>query len=209
MMKVFKSGIITVFVGFFRRELRSRMFEIVFTQDFALAVIGALALAIWGPNHFGNAAKVSDLASIIVSYGAIAIGFCIGGLTIALTLPDRDFTQRLAELSLPSKEGNALSSLLFVFSWTAVVHWLAVGAMLIVLLLSGKNDQSFLTVSTDWHRLLIAAVSFICIYSLFQFVITVLTLARVGALYIDKLRIDLKNAKESPKQPCGCGKADH
>jgi hypothetical protein len=191
-MAFLSRGIINVFFGFFRRELRPRMREIVFTQDFVLASLLAVSLSIWGPDHLNNAAKISDLASIIVSYGAIAIGFCIGGLTIALTLPDRDFTQRLAELSLPSKEGNALSSLLFVFSWTAVVHWFAVAVMLMVLLLDGKNDQAFLHGLAGWHRPIVAVVSFACIYALFQFVITVLTLARVGGVYIEKLRSDLR-----------------
>jgi hypothetical protein len=192
-MAFFGSGIISVFLGFFRRELRPRMREILFTQDFVLAGLLAVSLSIWGPDHLNNAAKISDLASIIVSYGAIAIGFCIGGLTIALTLPDREFTQRLAEFSLPSKEGNALSSLLFVFSWTAVVHWFAVAVMLMVLLLDGKNDQSFLHDFGGWHRAIVAIASFTCIYALFQFVITVLTLARVGGVYIEKLRSDLRS----------------
>lgn len=189
-MRFLRSGIVNVFYGFLRREVRPRAREIVLTQDFVIAALLGISLAIWGPEHLINAAKITDLASVIVSYGAIAIGFCIGGLTIALTLPDRDFTQRLADLSLPSKEGNALASLLFVFSWTAVVHWFAVGLMLIVLLLSGRNEQSFIYGLGGWRRIVSGVVAFACIYALFQFVITVLTLARVGRIYIDKLRAD-------------------
>lgn len=187
-MKILHGGIFNVLLGFLRREISPRWREIILTQDFVLAIVISIVISCWGPQNLSHAAKALDFAVVIVSYGAIAIGFCIGGITISLTLPDSKFTERLASLSDQSKHGNAFSSLLFVFSWTAVVHWLAVVYMLFILLFYGKTDEA-LFVDVSWsHRAIIGAGAFICIYALLQFVITVLTLSQVGGLYIEKLK---------------------
>jgi hypothetical protein len=148
-----------------------------------------MLLAFVGPSALTGAPKVVDVANGFIAYAAIAMGFCVGGMTIALTLPDRIFVQKLATLEIPGKAGNALSGLLFVFTWTAVVHWLAIMALLIAMVSNGGNPNAIVANLAPVGRVLLGCVGFICCYALFQFLITVLTLAHVGLHYIDRMRM--------------------
>jgi hypothetical protein len=59
---------------------------------------------------------VGDVTTGLIAYAAIALGFCVAGLTISLTLPDRDFASQLAFCKEKGEPTNAYSDLLFVFS---------------------------------------------------------------------------------------------
>jgi hypothetical protein len=188
MRRLFTKGLLNAICGFARRDVEPRLSEIVFTQDFALSVAAGIAMAWLGPTKLTGAPKLSDIATGFLAYAAIALGFCVGGMTIALTLPDREFVKRLATLEVDGKAGNGLSGLLFVFTWTAVVHWLVVVSLIIALIFDGGDARSFVTAPTTGKRLIIGAQTSLCSYALFQFLITVLTLAHVGLSYINELR---------------------
>ncbi len=193
--RLFTSGLLKALWGFSRRDVRPRLAEIISTQDFGVAIIAGVAMAWAGPKYLTGAPKAADLATGFIAYAAIALGFCVGGMTIALTLPDREFVKKLAKLQLDTKAGNGLSGLLFVFTWTAVIHWLAIVTLLVTLLFDGANTKSFLAGPTLPKRVIVGTITTLCTYALLQFLITVLTLAHVGLHYIHELR----NEKPQPK----------
>lgn len=187
-MRLVSKGVLSALWGFFRREAAPRASDILWTQDTLLAVAIGIIFAAWGPGHLTRAPKASDLATAFVAYAAIALGFCVGGMTVALTLPDRDFVTKLAGVELKNRSGNALSGLLFVFTWTAVVHWAAIAAMLLFMLIDGGNAQSFVAGAGVRRRIFDGGIAALCSYALLQFLITVLTLAHVASLYISALK---------------------
>ena len=201
MPRVFRKGLFTAFAGFWRREVGPRKRDIFLTQDFSFAVLLAVAMAWWGPSTLTGAPKAADFATGFIAYAAIALGFCVGGMTIALTLPDRAFVEKLAKLEIEGKAGNALSGLLFVFTWTAVIHWLAIVSLIVALVFDGGDPRTFVADHGVGRRVIIGAVSFLCAYALLRFLITVLTLAHVGLHYINQLRIT--EDKSSPDSRTG------
>lgn len=185
---LWRSGILSVLYHFYRKGICGRWKDIIFTQEISISILVGIFIATYGHRFFPTSAKILDIAIGFLGYAAIALGFCVGGMTIALTFPDREFMTKLATFKLPRKEGDALSGLLFVFSWTAVVHWCSLVVILAVVLLKGHQDQDLLSAISVYSRILIGSIVAICSYALMQFVITVLTLWQVGYVYIDKLR---------------------
>lgn len=77
--------------------------------------------------------SLGDAVAVTIAYAAIAFGFAVAGLTVALTLPDDKFVHHLAtakpkneRLRNNPRKPNAYSDLLFVYSWTALLHWLVI-----------------------------------------------------------------------------------
>jgi hypothetical protein len=64
---------------------------------------------------FETSPAIGDLTTGLIAYASIALGFCVAGLTISLTLPDRDFASPLATLKRPGQSTNSYSDLLFCF----------------------------------------------------------------------------------------------
>jgi hypothetical protein len=187
MTGLLRTGIIRALAGYVKREVVPRLGELVWSQHAAVAAAVGAAVAWCAPSITG-APKVSDIALGFLGYAAIALGFCVAGITISLTLPDREFLERLSKHSVPGKTGNALSALLFVFTWTGVVHWACVVNLIAVLLLDGGNQRPFTQDTTRWRLIWIAVTSGLCTYALETFLITVLTLGHVGRTFIDELR---------------------
>lgn len=188
---------ISALIQYFCEEGIPRFWRIVFSAESAISLaIGCLFFK-WGDRFFSATPKTGDLSTGLIAYTAIALGFCIAGLTISLTLPDQDFVTRLA---LPMKRGektNAYSDLLFVFSWTAIAHWFA----LVTLFLASLFTDSQSPLLPPGHSMLrLFAVSFIaciCTYCLCQFFITLVTLSQVGNTYISHL-LDYHAKKANP-----------
>lgn len=188
--ELLRTGFLRVTFRFVAEAVAPRASEIVFTQDTLIAVVLG-SIAAWQSSHIlSHSAKLSDLAVGFIGYAAIALGFCVGGITIALTLPDRDFIIRLATLNVDTKEGDGLSSLLFVFCWTAFVHWCSLVFALTFLLLFGHIEASELANGRPSSRALLGISVAIASYTLMQFLITTLTIWQVGNAYIRKIRAD-------------------
>ena len=186
--KAVTSGVLAALASFCRRDVVPRITEIVLTQDFVISFLLGVGLAVWGPSRLTGAPRLADFAMGYLAYAAIALGFCVAGMTITLTLPDRPFLEKLAKLEIKGRAGNGLTSLLFVFTWTAILHWFAIVALILALTLDGGSTQSFAAKVTLPRRMLMAAISFVCSYALLQFLITVLTLAHVGRHFVSGLR---------------------
>ncbi|QHN03079.1 hypothetical protein FTO74_06620 [Granulicella sp. WH15] len=185
---IFTKGIFTVLWSFYKNAVESRLKEIVLSQEILLAVVIGGVFSFAGSSYFPESAKIVDVSLGYLAYAAIALGFCVGGVTIALTLPDRDFVVMLATLTIPNKKGDALSGLFFVFCWTAIVHWLSVILILAVLVTSGHADGNLFATRTLHGRIILGTCITLCLYALMQFLITVLTLWQVGSVYIRNLQ---------------------
>jgi hypothetical protein len=192
----YRKGVLKVLWSFYSRGVSDRLGEIFWRQETALAAIVAGSSVFWSLPHADLSGRVADLCVAYIGYAAIALGFCVGGITIALTLPDRAFMLKLANLNLEGR-GDALSSLLFVFCWTAVVHWVSIIAFALILLFDGHNEVAVFASGSLHYRVLRALAIFLAGYALMQFLITVLTLWQAGSLYIQGLKTTQESAGNS------------
>jgi hypothetical protein len=163
--------------------------NILLTPEIVVAVAVISIFAEYGGRLFETSPKIGDLTTGLIAYASIALGFCVAGLTISLTLPDRDFAAHLATLQRPGKSTNAYSDLLFVFSWTAIAHWGAILVLFIVILLTESSSALLPHGHTKYRTVIVAAIAGICTYCLCQFLITLITLSQVGAVYIRHLAV--------------------
>jgi hypothetical protein len=169
-----------------RDEIKPRFKDIILGSELWIAGIIGVVCAYAGDDLIGHT-KVGDIVGGLLTYASIAFGFCLSGLTIALTLPSQDFVKKLASTKLGGKKNNAFSDLLFVFSWTALCHWLVIVLTIGSILLLGSNAIILPHESYQSHRIIFGFVLFISIYGIFQFLITLITISQVGRLYIDHI----------------------
>lgn len=179
---------------YLREEVWSRARPLVFASEVLIAILVAAALASKGDAVFHDEPKVADLAPILLSYAAIALGFCVAGLTVSLTLPDRSFAEHLVDSKPTRRRHDSYSDLLFVFSWTAICHWFAIVGLVAAILVVRKSQALMPYGASELYRWLTAVLAFTCVYSFFQFLITLITLSQVGTVYIQHLR----NRKKAP-----------
>jgi hypothetical protein len=171
--------------------------NIILTPEALLSVVVGAVFIRYGDSLFDKSPKIGDLTTGLIAYASIALGFCVAGLTISLTLPDRDFATTLA-IKQPGEPTNSYSDLLFVFSWTAVSHWFAVLVLFAVILLTESSSSLLPAGHTRMRSWIVAFIAGLCTYCLCQFLITLITLSQFGAVYIKHLTD--RHAKEG--QPC-------
>ncbi len=191
---------------FFRDEVAPRWSSILWKSELWIAALLGIAAGLFGDGIPLGHAKVGDVISSVLTYSSIAFGFCLSGLTIVLAMPDGEFVRRLATSRLPNQERDAYSDLLFVFSWTAVAHWIDVAGAIVLLVFCGFDELIFppCKVSSKFfcllgfhftisgcagaeRRITVAIATFSIAYAVFQFLITLITLAQVGRVYVRHL----------------------
>jgi hypothetical protein len=160
---------------------------IIVSPETGFSVLAYMLFFRWGWRWFASSPKIGDVTTGLIAYAAIALGFCVAGLTISLTLPDHDFASRLACCKEEGDRTNAYSDLLFVFSWTAIVHWFALVSLFFVLLFAESSSPLIPPGSSITRIASISSVSAICVYCLCQFLITLITLSQVGRIYVQHL----------------------
>lgn len=72
--------------SYFTDEARPRLREIICGSEFWLALLTGLLFGAYGDAFLSSETKVGDVIAGLLTYSAIALGFCVAGLTIALTL---------------------------------------------------------------------------------------------------------------------------
>jgi hypothetical protein len=184
-------------------QVRPRWREIVTEPEWWLAVAVALVGALWGHRLALGDSKIGDVLTAVLAYAAVAFGFCLAGLTVALTLPDQRFAVSLAKLEAqtPLKgfarwrrtKGEAFTEsaygkLLFVFSWTAALHWVVIVLAFVLLAARGYDAALIPDDASWWTRGITSMLALFLIYAGMQFLVTLITLSQVGNAYIDDLR---------------------
>jgi hypothetical protein len=173
---------------YLREETLPRTRSIVLSTDFVLAVVLGVVVVRWGDSLNLADVKVGDIVSALLTYAAIAFGFCLSGLTVALTLPSDTFVKYLATSIPPKGKFDAYSDLMFVFSWTAMIHWIDVVALVGILILAGSDSKVLPANATLVRKVVVGGLTFFVVYGVFQFMLTLVTLSQVGRVYIRQLK---------------------
>jgi hypothetical protein len=182
---------IKVLFNYLRQEAGPRYGEILKGFEFWIAMILGVVVIYFGGDLLSGFLKIRvvDISEALLTYSAIGLGFCLAGLTLVLTLPDREFSNKLVSSKLENKKHDAYSDLLFVFSWTAFLHWLCIVIIVVFLISYGGGEDSVLSVgSSQFRRCFVGLIVFIAVYCFGQFLITLITLSQFGRVYIDSLK---------------------
>lgn len=182
-------------------EVAPRARRIFLSSSTVFALAAALVVDRVGPEAGFATAKSGDLATALLTYSAIAFGFCLSGMTLALTLPDQDFADELAQTRRSARDPDAYSDLLFVFSWTAVCHWVTV-VIGFAATVAVPADRAVLPPDATWlRRTVVSLLAAVTVYVVSQFLITVITLSQVGRAYIEVLN---RRRIGRTQSPVGC-----
>lgn len=172
------------------KEVLPRLFSLFFCSDFWLSAILGFACAYRGHYVLPVAAiKVSEIAAALLSYGALALGFCLAGLTLILTLPNKALVSELVSSTSPNNKRDAYSNLIFIFSWTALSHWAVIVTSILLLLLAG-NKMIWVEAPTHRFRIIAGLVSTLAVYCVFQFLLILITLYQFAKVVIAHHRKD-------------------
>jgi hypothetical protein len=180
-----------------RDEVFTRVIRVCCSTEVIVAAAVGIALGVYGPAWNLARIKPADVSTALLTYAAIAFGFCISGMALVLTLPNQTFVTWLIKEPIPRKSTNAYSDLLFVFSWTAVCHWLLVVLAFLLLSFSSGRDDLLKWSDTYTWRAFIGLLFGVTIYGSIQFLLTVITLSQVGRLYIRRIQ---REAEQEPEE---------
>jgi hypothetical protein len=178
---------IRAFRHYARDEVVPRIGTIIFSTEFFVASALGILAAKWGGSANLADVKVGDVVAALLTYSAIAFGFCLSGLTVALTLPNDSFVRYLAKSKPNAKKFDAYSDLMFVFSWTALIHWIDVVALVVVLIVAGSDRKVLPPTASLTQKIVVGALTFFITYGIFQFMLTLITLSQVGRVYVNQL----------------------
>ena len=176
---------------YWKEEVKSRVVKIVFGPELWLAVVVALAFGYYGPRAHLDKIKVTAVVSAALNYSAIAFGFAVTGMTLAISIPHRTLTLRMAKEHVGNSIKCLYSDLLFVFSWTALAHLFAVLLFLLIIAFIPDDRMLFSIPPLRCERIAACGTAFVVSYCLFQFCITIITLSQVGAAYIEELKKEI------------------
>lgn len=170
-------------------EVWPRAGRVLLTFESILAAVAGVAAGLRGDHMAMGRIDASTAATVLMTYATMAFGFSLAGLTIALTLPDKEFATTLAnDRPRGETDADSYSDLLFVFSWTAAAHWLLVVSSILLLVMFDPKNAVLPSDAGTARRLFVGVTGGLVIYGVCQFLITLITLSQVGRLYISALR---------------------
>lgn len=175
-----------------RKVVRPQLKSIVSSSEFWIAIVIGVIAGLCGGRTIPTTTTTSNVAVAFLTYASIALGFSLAGLTLTLTLPNDGFVRLLATTTSEHRTTDSYTNLLFVFSWTAVIHWVLVVVMVVLVLFVKPDQPAF----EDSHQLQTGLVSGLSAYCLFQFLLTLIALAQVGGVYTGHIQKKFKTETE-------------
>jgi hypothetical protein len=176
------------FLHFLKSEVFPRWHGVVTGANLWLSLALGVTIAIVGHELSLGSARISDIYTAIMSYAAISMGFSLAGITIALALPDPYFAKFLCTHQITEGSKDSYSNLLFVFSWTAFVHWILLILALAWACLVPLDHPVLSPGSSLRHKVFIGIGSATLCYGVSQFLVTILTLSQLGDVYATYLK---------------------
>lgn len=186
-------------LDYWKTQLKPRARTSVLSSEVVIALIAGVAVGVWGARVGLGRARSGDVVVAILAYAAVAFGFCVAALTIALTTPRERMAARLATLSrkhpkvplgVDDAEKDAYSDLLYVFSSTAVANWLLILGSVALLVALGTDLPFLPRYASTRHHIAAGLFAAVTIYAIEMFLVTVLTLSALGDVHIANLRED-------------------
>lgn len=168
---------------FYLDEVKPRKNTIFLSDHALIAILFSLLLSLIGDFLGFESLKKESVVSALFNYSSIAMGFCVTCVTMCLTMGDKEFVKHLCSHKTLENKSDSFSDLIFVFSWTAVCHWLSIIILVIATLNTNDNETLFSNSFNIAERISFLFSSAVIFYSLLQFLITIITTMQVGKVY--------------------------
>lgn len=187
-------------LDYWRREVRPRRRRILWGSHFLIAAVLGIVFSLFGPSLHTGRITYGDVAGALLAYGAISFGFAVAALSLVLAIPHDRFSKWLAAShESPRSARSSYDDLIFVFSWTAALHWMLVVTILMTVFAHGSSRQVFPALDDVGDRLSSGGLLFITVYGVCQFLIALITLAQFGKLYVSYLSAPKSIGQASPE----------
>jgi hypothetical protein len=146
-----------------------------------LALSVPLFVIPWFGDDLGlSALKIGDTITASATYNTVIFGFCAAATALVLAIPNERFLQFI---STRAGSTTPFRDIIFVFSWTGVVHWIAFALSLLCLVFYGNDAIIKITSSTSHEYKLFMIYATAQIYAFLQFLVTMIAVYEVGDLY--------------------------
>lgn len=180
-------------------EVKPRFLRILFSFPTVAAIVVAGIIVFRGDCIAFGTVKLGEIMTGLLAYAAVSFGFSIAALSLILAIPHGEFAVWLAARneSHSKNENNSerYDDLLFVYSWTAVLHWLLLLTVIVLVVAFGGDYQALPLPAVTSHRIPTAWLAFITTFGLLQFLTALLTLALFGRVYVMFLRTHAQEGK--------------
>ena len=186
---------------YLRTQVWPRRAQIALQGQTALALLAGALVAVAGDDLALDDLDTDKFVTAVFAYAALALGACLTGLTVALTLPDRSFAEHLvAQEKEDDARTTAYGDLVFVFSWTALAHWVVIAAALVTIAVVGDQDLPTLAGDCSIAAALVVLLVTLLVYAMVQFGVTIITLSQVATVYIIWIRREADNHDAATRQ---------
>lgn len=166
-------------ITYVRQEVFPRYHRILFTTHPWLGAVGAIAFAD-GYIPVADDVQYFDIASPLLTYNTVVIGFCVTSIAICFT-----FSKRFSSVLCRQKDSesgiSAYEDLVFVFSWTSLVHMVSLLYILVCYVVYGNFKlEEVISRGFNFSAFIFIFMQF---YSLMQFFVSIITVHQVAKLY--------------------------
>lgn len=166
-------------ISYIRKDVFPRYHRILFTSHPWLAASVALGAA-KGYFPISEDLKYFAISSSLLTYNTVVIGFCVSAVAICFTFSKR-FSSILCKIKDHDSGFSSYQDLVFVFSWTAMVHMCA--SVVIIYLYFSHGDFSLSAEVDGGFSFVVLILLMVEIYCFLQFFVTIITVHQVANVY--------------------------
>lgn len=179
--------------SYLRLDVAPRGLDVAKSWDFIVALLVGFVVGIFRSvlPVSTDTLDVEVVAGYMLTYASIGGGFALSGLSLAVILPNQNLVTELVRTRLqsPSKTAkpipaarsrNAMTDLIFIFSWTALVHIALVAYSLFLGSLQGQEWIDIEAGNQLARSGVVGVGAFLLAYGLTRFITAILTIAQVG-----------------------------
>lgn len=164
-------------LSYVKNDVGPRYHRIVFTtHPWLAAVVGGAVAA--GYIKVASDLKFFDVAGSLLTYNTVVIGFCVSAMAICFTFSKR-FSAILCKRKDPNSGLSAYKDLIFVFSWTSLIHLFSSIILLCYYFIFGN----FLMGGNEYFSFRLFFLVLPQLYCILQFVVTIITVHQVANIY--------------------------
>lgn len=169
---------------YFSEEVVPRYSRIFFTSHPWVSATVSLSVTA-GLAPIAEKTKFFEIASPLLTYDTVVIGFCVTAMAICFS-----FSKRFSSVLCKIKIGkfSAYEDLIFVFSWTSMIHMFS--SLIIIVMYAMTGDFNIYDVVQGGFSFQVFIFVFVQLYSILQFFVTIVTVHQVAKLYAKQVSIE-------------------
>ena len=164
-----------------RGQIKPRLSYIFKSWQLAWAFLLAVLTAILVPFLAFSKLTVSFVASIGMTFAAMALGGCFATCVLALAVPGADRIERWSQSQGEIEESSEYTDLVFVIVWAAFSQFFLIAGCVIALLVGGERPV-FAESASGWQRCSVWAAAIVFYYATFELLTVIKTMMTIATV---------------------------